>query len=41
MERYVSVTQGVTDKQERHAARSNTDDYLREASRLNEHDRDE
>ena len=39
MERLENVTQGVTDKQERQAARSSTDEYLREASRLTEHDR--
>ena len=40
MERHENVTQGATDKQERQAARSSTDEYLREASRLSNHDRD-
>ena len=40
MERHENVTQGVTNKQERQAARSSTDGYLREASRLTKHDRD-
>ena len=41
MERHENVTQGVTDKQERQAARSSTDESLREGSRVSEHDRDE
>ena len=36
MERHENVTQGVMDKQNR----SSTDEYLREASRLDKHDRD-
>ena len=44
MEHHKSVAQGVmsrqTDRRGRHEARSSTDEYLREAIRLKEHDRD-
>ena len=37
MERHENVTRGVMDKQDRNSA----DEYLREVSRLRDHDRDE
>ena len=40
MERHENVTQGAKDKQERQAARSSTDESLREASRPSKHDCD-
>ena len=45
MESHESVAQVLTrrptDRRGRQAARSSTDEYLREANRLKEHDRDE
>ena len=40
MERHENVVQGVTDKRERQAARSSTNESLRQGSRHSEHNRD-